>query len=152
MKFRTEIILACPVSKVVEIFENQDYNILWQSNLVSSRICEIDPEQSINVFAINGRSVEVRIRNVENSLPNCIETFAELEGLVQKTTHNFTQDFNDNTKWVVESEVYSPHVILKLSMLIAPSIYKKRTQSYVQDFKKFVEQEIYLNLPPEAAE
>ncbi|PCI86773.1 MAG: hypothetical protein COB24_08460 [Hyphomicrobiales bacterium] len=139
MKFRTEIIIASSLHEVTKLFADQDNNQYWQSTFVHMQRHNFDASRSLQFFKINGRIIEVNIQVVEDNLPLNYRVYCEMQGLAQKVNHIFSACSQHETKWVMESEFIAESLIVKIFMLLLPSMFKKQSRVFVQDFKNFAE-------------
>lgn len=139
MKFRTEIRIANSLQEVTKLFANQDNNQYWQSTFVHMQRHNFDASRSLQFFKINGRIIEVNIQVLEDNLPQSYRVYCEMQGLVQKVNHVFSARSQHETKWVMETEFIADSLFLKIFMLLLPSVFKKQSKIFVQDFKNFAE-------------
>lgn len=138
MKIQTKTIINRPLSQVVELFGNQDDELLWQSNLIHMTPGNLNSNISYYYYEVNGRSVEVRIEIIQKNLPEVFELFCEMDGLTLLVKHKFVLS-DEGTIWVLDSEFKAKSVILKLAMLFTPRVFSRQTEIYMQNFKNFIE-------------
>lgn len=138
MKIQTELIIDKPLSLVVGLFGNQENEHLWQSSLISMYPDKFNPKMSHYHYEMNGRSIGVQIKIVQDRLPEIYELHCEMHGLSQQVKHRFNL-CDDGTRWVVDTEFKANSLILKIAMLVAPKMFRQRTKDYMQEFKRFVE-------------
>ena len=139
MKFRIEIVIANSLLEVTKLFADQNNSGLWQTGFISRQQDNYDASKSVFLYKMNGRIIEANLEILENNLPEHYSVNCEMLGVSQKTKHKFIAHSDNQTKWIMETEILADSWIIKIIMICAPSLLRKGTDTYVQDFKKFAE-------------
>ncbi len=142
MKYSTEIEIALPVARVVELFDNPENMKHWMEGLVSFEHLSGTPGQpgakSRLRFKMGRREVEMVETITVRNLPQEFSGTYEAKGVVNKSTHHFLPVGDNKTRYVSEQEFVLAGP-MKLVALLMPGMFKKQSLKYQQDFKRFAE-------------
>ena len=146
MKFKCSVDIDLPRSKVIEIFNNPDNMKHWQDGFISfehykGEVGTPGAESKI-LYKINGREMELIETILVNSLPD------EFSGTYESAhTFNYMRNYFKEidlrkTRWESEIEYTELRgMMMKVMSWVAPNMFKKQTQKWMDQFKAFAEKE-----------
>ena len=144
MKFTCSVDIDLPRAKVVALFDNSENMKYWQDGFISfEHLAGIPGEVGAqsNITYKMGRKSMVLVETItENNLPKTFH--GTYEGDFGKNTmHNFFEELgSDKTRWRAELEYLEANgIIMNLMTKVFPSIPRKQTQKWMDQFKKFAE-------------
>lgn len=143
MTYSNEVIIHQPIEKVVELFLNPDNMKHWQDGFISiEQVSGNHGEpgaQSKLRYKMGKREIEM-IETVEsNKLPEEYTAVYDTKGVWNRQINRFSPVDGDKTKYVSISEFKFTSFMMKLFGTLMPGAFKKQTQKYLDDFKKFAE-------------
>jgi hypothetical protein len=144
MKYTSEIMIDLPRDRVIELFDNPDNLAKWQEGLQSFEPLSGTPGQpgakSKLTFEINGRKLEMIETILVRNLPDEFTGTYDARNVHNVVRNLFYEDGPNRTRFVSENEfVFSG--IMKVVALFFGSSFRKTSDKYMQDFKKFAESE-----------
>jgi len=142
MKYTSEIMLDLPRDRVVELFDNPDNLAKWQEGLQTfEHISGVPGEPGATsklTFDINGRKLEMIETILVRNLPDEFTGTYDAKNVHNVVRNLFYEDGPNRTRYVSENEfIFSG--IMKVVALFFGGSFRKTTDKYLQDFKKFVE-------------
>jgi hypothetical protein len=142
MKYRNEVIINLPRSKVVEIFNNPDNMKYWQEGLLSFETISGKPgkegAKSKLKFKMGNREIDMIETITTNNLPNEFHGTYETNGVYNIVKNWFKEVDSNSTKWESENE-FKMSGFMKIIGWLFPGSFKKQSQKIMNDFKKFAE-------------
>lgn len=144
MKFRCSVDINLPREKVIKLFDNPDNMKHWQDGFISFKHHEGKQGQpgarSIITYNINGREMELTETVLVRNLP---EEFSGTYESVHTFNHmrNYFKEIEpEKTRWVAEIEYTELRgLMMKIMSWVAPGMFKKQTQKWMDQFKAFAE-------------
>lgn len=144
MKFTCSVDIDLPRDSVVKIFDNPENMQYWQDGFISyepksGKIGQTGA-QSIVKYDIKGRKMTLLETVTLRNLPD--EFHGSYEGDYGKNTMNNYFEILDNnkTRWRSEVEyIEMNHFMMKIMAKLMPSMFKKQTQKWMDQFKVFSE-------------
>jgi len=143
MKYTTEIKVDVPLDEFIKKMDNVENMKHWQRGLVSAEHISGDPgelgaKMKLN-YLFGKRKMEVIETITKRKFPHEFHA-----NYTSKTIHNVQQNYfektNDGfTKWISESEFLPLNLVMRIILVLMPSMFKKQTLKYMQDFKNFAE-------------
>lgn len=145
MRYTIETIIAQPIEKVIELFENPDNLAKWQPGFVG--IEHISGEAgkagaiSKLTYLMGKRKIEMKETILENTLPNKFIAIYEAKGVWNKIANEFEAINTNSTKYSTQNEFVFKG-FMKLISWLMPSAFKKQSCKYQEQFKAFAEGEM----------
>jgi len=144
MKYSTEITIALPVEKVVELFDNPENLKYWQPGLESFEHLSGTPghagAKSRLRYKMGKRTVEMIETITKRDLPDIFSGTYEAQGVLNISVNRFVPLSDNSTKYISEQE-FRFKGMMKLMAMLMPGMFKKQSLKYLQDFKTFAENE-----------
>ena len=142
MKYSTEIEINKPIDKVIELFDNPDNMDKWMEGLQSFEPLSGTPGQpgakSRLKFKMGKREIEMIETITSRNLPDEFNGTYEAKGVFNIVKNRFINLSDTKTKYITENE-FQFKGFMKLIAFLMPGSFKKQSQKYLVDFKKFVE-------------
>ena len=146
MRYQIELNINAPRENVVDLFLDVDNLREWQPSLVKFEMVTEGKfrgvgAQSRQFHKMNNNEAEVLATITHDNYPE--EFFATFvsDGVWNLIENRFTEHNDNQTKWTLMAEYRCERFVMKALMFLFPSMFKKQTQQYMQNFKEFVEGE-----------
>lgn len=143
MNYTTEITVNKPIEEVMELFKNPDNLKSWQRGLKSTKLLKgkSGEEGAKRKLQINleGRDVTMIETITKCDLPHHWHARYTSKGLVSYQENFFESRGKDQTYWKTTSK-FEFHGYMRIVGRLLPGIFKRRSQTVMNDFKKFAEQ------------
>jgi len=144
MKFTCSVVIAKNRDDVVHLFDNPDNLQHWQDGFISLKHSSGTPgkagAQSTIRYDIRGKKMDMLETVTKRNPPE--EFHGTYEGDFGKNTmHNYFDVLGpESTRWRSELEYLEMNgFIMKTMAFLMPSIFKKQTQKWMDQFKAFAE-------------
>lgn len=142
MKYKLEIEIDLPRSKVIELFDNPDNLKLWQPGFISMEYIsgtqgEVGAKYRLN-YQMGKRKVEMIETITAKNLPDNFSGTYEAKNVWNHIQNNFYEVGPAKTKWVTENE-FRVKGFMKLMVFFMPGAFKKQSFEYMRLFKEFAE-------------
>ena len=140
MKFKCQVDIARDRATVIEFFDNPDNMQYWQDDFISFDHQDGEPGMPGATSIIKYKRVELLETILERNLPDAFH--GSYEGSWGKNTmYNYFEELGPNqTRWRAEVEyVRKTALMMKLMATLFPSMFRKQTQKWMDQFKYFVE-------------
>ena len=142
MKYRLEIDIDLPRSRVIELFDNPDNLKHWQPELVSfshrSGTAGQVGAQSILRYNMGGRECDMIETITVRKLPDEFSGTYEMKGIWNKIENRFVELGPNQTRWIVDNE-FRCTGLLKLMAWLMPGMFRKQSLKFMQQFKSFAQ-------------
>ena len=142
MKYTNEVEIDLPVQKVVELFDNPDNMKYWQPGLQSFEHISGEPGQagakSRLKYKMGNRDIEMIETITKRNLPEEFSGTYETKGVYNIISNRFIPLNETRTKYVSETE-FEFKGMMKIIGWIMPGAFKKQSQKFMDDFKRFAE-------------
>lgn len=142
MKYTNEVIIALPVGRVVELFDNPDNMKHWQPGLISFENISGTPGQpgakSRLKYKMGKREIEMTETVVTRNLPHEFSGIYEAKNVHNVQVNRFVPVDDNTTRYISESE-FRFSGVMKLFAWLMPGAFKKQSQKYLEMFKAFAE-------------
>lgn len=144
MKYSVEIVINKPIDTVIELFDNPENLSKWMEGLLSFEPISGTPGQpgaksKLRFKTPNGELEMIETITVRN-LPDEFSGLYEAKGVVNPVTNRFIKLSESETKMITETEFKFSGLMRVIGFVMA-NTFKKQSQKYLEDFKKFVEAE-----------
>ncbi|MFT4680216.1 MAG: hypothetical protein ACI9YU_000044 [Flavobacteriales bacterium] len=145
MKFSCSVEIALPIDRVIELFDNSDNLMKWQDGLVSFEHLEGEPGQPGAISKLvfkNGKKTfdlfeEISVRNFPDEFSGIYDHVS-----MRNSMKNSFKDFgNDRTLWTSSLAYTFKTQAWKFFSLFMKGMFRKQTQKFLDNFKKFAEAE-----------
>jgi hypothetical protein len=143
MKYTTEIIIALPPRKFIEIFDNPAHMKHWQKGLTHYKVISGNPGHEGSKMELQykmGKREMVLIETIiKRNLP--YEFHATYD---TRDVHNIQKNFSkqidpETTQWISATEFGFSGFMMKAMSFRMPGAFKKQSKKYAEDFKTFAE-------------
>ena len=151
MQYTTEILIEKPISDVIKKINSVDNLKHWQEGLVSTEHIsgipnELGAKMKLN-FSFGKRKMEITETIIKQALPKELHVTYTTQG-VRNIQENYFEPTSDNTtKWIAITDCQPTNFKISLMLFLMPSAFKKQTESYMTNFKKFVEKGVSVYKP-----
>jgi uncharacterized membrane protein len=144
MKYSTDVTIALPRDRVIELFDNPDNLPKWMKGLQSFAHLSGTPgeagAQSKLVFQMGKRRVEMIETITERALPERFSGTYEAKGVWNSVRNEFSEKPGGETHWLAHHE-FRFKGFMKIIAFFMGGAFQKQTQETMVDFKNFAEQE-----------
>ncbi|RYJ42712.1 SRPBCC family protein [Flavobacterium beibuense] len=145
MNYTVEIEIDLPVSKVIELFDNPHNMKYWMDGLASFELLNGVSGQpgakSRLIFRMGNRNIEMLETITVKKLPEEYTGTYEANGVYNVVKNRFIPLPGDRTKYVSEN-YFEFKGFMKIIAFIMPGSFKKQSLKYLNDFKRFAENDI----------
>lgn len=145
MKYRTEIEIALPRRKVIELFDDPDNLLKWQRGLKSFELLSGEAgregAKSKLVYEMGKRRIEMVETILKRDLPHEFHGTYVAKGVWNEMKNFFIEAGERKTIWRTESEFRFNSFPMKIMAFFMPGAFKKQTLQTMKDFKAFAELE-----------
>ena len=142
MKFQLEIDINLPREQVIALFDNVENLKHWQPDLVSFEHLSGTPGQvgarSRLRYKMGKRDVELIETITVRQLPDIFAGTYKTEGVWNLIENRFVAVNARQTRWLTDNE-FRCHGIVKILSWLMPSMFKKQSFKFMQQFKAFAE-------------
>jgi carbon monoxide dehydrogenase subunit G len=142
MKYSSEIVIDRPMSKVIELFDNQDNLKEWMEGLISFEPISGEPGQvgakSRLKFKTDRGEMEMIETVTVRNLPKEFTGTYEAKGVFNIVKNIFIPISETKTKYITEQE-FQFQGFMKIIGFLMPGAFKKQSMKYLVAFKEFVE-------------
>lgn len=142
MKFSSEIEINLPVNKVIELFDDPENLKHWQPGLKSFENISGTPGQpgakSRLLFQMGNREIEMIETVTVRNLPQEFSGTYEAQGVFNIVKNYFVPIDENRTKYISEQE-FQFKGMMKIMGWLMPGMFKKQSQSFLENFKNFAE-------------
>ena len=143
MKYRTEIDIDLPRAKVVALYADHDNYQHWQPSLLKierlkGQGFEVGSQARLTV-KMGKRQMDMTETISRNDLPEGVDQIYETSGVYNKNINTFIEVDKTKTRWVQENIFEFEKFPMKLLGTLMPGAFKKQSQKYMADFKRFAQ-------------
>jgi hypothetical protein len=143
MKYTNEVLINLPRQRVVELFDNPDNLKYWQEGLqsfenLSGKPGEVGTKSKLT-FDMGGRKMEMIETILKRDLPDEFSGTYEAPGVFNIVENHFSEVDANTTRYVSVNEFRFTNFMMKMIGFLMPGSFKKTSQKYLEDFKKFAE-------------
>ncbi|MBN2174201.1 MAG: SRPBCC family protein [Bacteroidales bacterium] len=142
MKYTNEIVLALPLNKVIELFDNPENMREWQPGLISFEHLSGSPGEegakSKLKYKMGKREVEMVETIVKRDLPGEFTGTYEAKGVFNLVKNSFIRMGPQETKWISENEFRFSGFMIFFAWFM-PGAFRKQSRKLMEQFKNFAE-------------
>ena len=142
MKYRNEIEIDLPRSRVIELFDNQENLKHWQPGLLSFEHISGTPGQpgakSRLKYKMGNREIEMIETIIRRNLPDDYDFIFDAKGVHNLVSNKFEEIGPNKTRYITDSE-FQFSGFMKIMGWLMPGAFKKQSQKFLEDFKRFAE-------------
>ena len=142
MKYELEIEINLPREQVLELFDNQDNLAKWQEGLQSFEHLSGEPgtvgAKSLIKYKMGKREIEMTETITKKDLPNEYWFTFEAKGVWNSVDNYFEAKDVNTTGWKIVND-FRGSGMMKVMMILMPSMFKKQSLKFMNDFKAFAE-------------
>lgn len=144
MKYACDMTLDLPRDRVVELMDNEENLYKWQKSLVKYEHESGEPGQvgavSRQHHKMGKREVHMTETITVRDFPNQFSAIYAADGVWNQIENYFTENPDGTTHWHLTSE-FRCKGFMRVMCWLLPGMFKKQTQEFMMDFKKFAEGE-----------
>lgn len=142
MKYENTIEIDLPLDKVIELFDNQDNMYHWMDGLeghehLSGTPGEPGAEMLLH-FKMGKSSFSMKETITEKNLPHVFAGKYETKFATNHVSNSF-EEAEGRTIMTSVTEVTAHSFIVRLMTWLLPASFRKQSQVYLENFKKFAE-------------
>ena len=144
MKFKCTVEINKPIDQVIPLFDSLDNLKEWQDGFISHKHLSGEPgkvgAKSELVYENRGNRIELIETIVKNELPSELTATYEHKHM-DNTMSNYFKELGDG-RTLYEAHIHYTafHGFMpRLMAMLFPSMFKKQTQKWLNQFKAFVE-------------
>jgi len=140
MKFLCKVDIDLPRSEVIPIFDNPENMKFWQDDFISFEHLTGEPGTSGATSRVKYKRVELIETIIERRLPEAFH--GSYEGSWGKNVmyNYFEETGTQSTRWTAEVEYTEMNnFMMKFMGKFFPSMFRKQTQKWMDQFKTFAE-------------
>jgi hypothetical protein len=143
-EYTVEIEIALPRDRVIELFDNTDNLLKWQTGLQSVEHISGEPGQpgaKSKLVYLNGKHrIELIETVTERNLPEEFNGTYEWRGGKNTLRNRFIELGPNRTKWESTCAYQFSSFTLKMMGFFCPGMFRKQNLSFLQNFKAFAEE------------
>jgi hypothetical protein len=144
MKYTNEIEIDLPIERVVKLFDDPENMKHWQPGLISLEHLSGEPgkvgARYKLLYQMGRRKIEMIETITKRDFPWEFAATYLTRGVLNKVSNKFTRLGPDKTRYVTESEFHFSG-FMKIIAWLMPGAFRKQSQKFLDDFKKFAEQQ-----------
>lgn len=144
MKYTTKVTIDLPLQLVIKKLTNHNNMKHWMRNLISYQVLNGTPYQKDCQTELVFKQGKGQLRMVEtiisNNLPHALALRYKANGIYNEQTYTFTSIDDQSCIWQSDTLFKFKSPMLKVLAFIFPSSFKKQSQQYANDFKRFAEE------------
>lgn len=147
MKYKCSIEINCPIAEVIKLWENEKHFAEWQDGFLSiihfeGKLGEIGSKAKI-VLSQGKRTIELTETIIISNLPTEKKALYEHIHMTNIQSSRFEKMAETKTQYISEVEYTKFNGFLpKLMAKLFPSMFKKQSQKWMNQFKVFAEKSI----------
>ncbi|SDH35907.1 SRPBCC family protein [Winogradskyella thalassocola] len=146
MEYTNEILIKKSISEVIKKYNSTANLKHWQEGLVSTEHISGNPSElgakMKLIFSFGKRKMEVIETVTKQQLPNELHVTYTTNGVRNIQENYFKVIENNATQWISKTECQPTSFKMSVMLFLMPSLFKKQTETYMSNFKNFVEQGI----------
>ncbi len=143
MKYTCSIEIVAPIDKVVELWQDESHFKDWQDGFISIKLIEGNHNEvgAKSRIILNSKfKIELKETILSINLPYEKKALYEHTHMTNTQTSRFERLKNGNTIYTSEVEyVKFNGLIIKLMAYLFPGKFKQQSQKWMEQFKRFVE-------------
>ena len=143
MKYTNTVDIAMPMEKVIELFDNTENMYKWMDGLVGHEIVsgtQGEPGAQMRLFFKMGKAEFSMLETItEKNLPNKFAGSYKTKFATNHVSNSFKETADGHTHMHSETRVEPHSFMVRLMCWISPGTFKKQSQQYLDNFKKFAE-------------
>jgi hypothetical protein len=144
MRYQLTLDIEAPRERVLELFLDVENLKQWQPSLVRFDQISGDGMRGVGstskqLHRMGQREVEMLATVTVDNYPDEFAATFEADDVWNLIENRFVELNRDRTNWTVTSDLRSTSFMMKLLMMVLPSMFKKQTRAFMGYFKEFVE-------------
>ena len=147
--FTVHVDIDLPRDEVITLFDNPDNLLKWQKGLQSLEHVSGEPGKpgaiSKLVYLHNNKRVELTEKVTERNLPDEFKGEYSWDGGYNTLVNTFIPLSMNRTRWESTCEYYFHSFSMKLMGFFFAGMFRKETQLFLDNFKRFAEEGINSN-------
>jgi len=144
MKFKCTVTIEQPISKVIRLFDDPANLKEWQDGFISTTVISgkkgTKGAKSLIKIKAGNNIVELTETILVKNLPQELNALYEHKHMDNIVVHRFVPVTANSTQWTSEIEyIRFKEWIPRLMASLFPGMFRKQTQKWLENFKKFAE-------------
>ena len=143
MKYTLNVLINLPLKETLDKMNSLENLKKWQKELIEAKVISGNfgekGAQTRLKYNFGRRKMTLIETIVETNMPHKLVAEYTTKGVYTIQYNYFTATEDGKTIWKSESEFTFKSVGMKIVGFIMPAAFKKQTLTYMQDFKKFAE-------------
>ena len=143
MKYTVQNTINLPIDRVIELYDNPDNLKHWQPGLQSIELLSGEPRQagakSLITFQMGKRKMEMVETLMVHNLPEELTFSYDTKPMFNIVKNHFTAVGESQTLLQTHCEFQFKSFPMKIMGWLMPSMFKKQSQKYSDQFKAFAE-------------
>ena len=143
MKYSVEVEIRKPLDEVVALFADRDNYSEWMEGLLSVEQKKGAPgaqgAESIFRFKMGKGEMEMTERVLENRLPELYSVEYTTDGVRNVVESRFSDAGDGTTRYSTLNEFRFQGLMMRLIGALMPGSFRRQSQKYLKEFKRFVE-------------
>lgn len=143
MKYSNEIIINLPRARVIELFDSFENMKIWANcssyEHLSGTSGQVGAKTKME-YQMGKRKVTMIETITKRDLPDEFNGTYETDGAFNIVNNRFIELDGGKTHWISESEFQFSSVMMKMMGWLMPGAFKKQSQKFMENFKKFAEE------------
>jgi len=146
MKFSCTVDINLPRKKVIELWDNEEHLGQWQTGFLNFQQLSgekgKDGAKAIMTYDFRGRPMEIQETILANNLPDSFSGKYEHKHMDNTMYNSFVALDANTTRWQADVEyVQFKAFVPKMMAKLFPGMFRKQTQTWLDQFKAFAEGE-----------
>lgn len=142
MQYSVQVEINRPVNEVISLFDNPENYPFWMEGLLSLELKEGQVGQvgakSLFRFKMGNKEMEMMETVTARNLPDEYTVSYKANGISNTVASRFSELDTERTLYITDNE-FQFTGFMKFIAFLMPGSFKKTSQKYLDDFKKFVE-------------
>ncbi|MUU79778.1 SRPBCC family protein [Winogradskyella endarachnes] len=143
MQYVTEVLIKKSISEVIEKLDSIDNLKHWQEGLVSTEHISGVPSELGSImrlrYSFGKRKMEIIETVTKQNFPNEFHASYTTKGMRNIQENYFKSTQENYTKWTSKNEFQPTSFKMSAMLFLMPTAFKKQTETYLNNFKNFVE-------------
>lgn len=143
MQYTTKVLIKKPLKDVVKKMNSFESKKHWQTGLISTEHISGTPGKFGSKLKHNynygSRKIELIETITKHNLPREIHVTYSTKGMLNIQENYFETNAQGFTYWISENELKPMTFGMNALLFLMPLTFKKQTQIYMTNFKRFVE-------------
>ena len=152
LEYVNEIVVACPLEKVIAVFSDKNQIGDWQRGFLSLKETSGLPGASGStaelLYLSRGKEMKMTETITDNGLPSHFHGEYDMPG-IHNVQHNYFEELgNGTTRWRSETKFEFVQWHMRILGRLMPGMFQKTSQRFMDDFKDWIENGVSARTKP----